>query len=168
MPDALNVQLDQVVEIVKDIIRLKPRLKVLLPDNISRLKERLNLIDSQGSSNRFSDYDAFFRIGLLLKRQSEPLSMGALGEMLSVPLSTATRMVDWLVRSGFVDRLSDPEDRRIVRVALSEKGKELYQAITQFIKQRAEQVLRQFSEEEQVSLIHLCKKLLKALEQLSG
>ena len=53
------------------------------------------------------------------------LSMNALGEAIEVAGSTATRMVDQLVKKGLVDRRPDPEDRRIVRVTLTPRGREL-------------------------------------------
>ncbi len=166
MDNSLTKNIDEVLDLVKEFIRLKPLIKVIVPKNLSRLKERLKQLHPGGEAKVFADYDLFYRIGLLLQSQREPLTMGDLGEMLKVPLSTATRMIDWLVESGFVVRLPDPEDRRVVRVSLSRKGQELYQTITDFIRQRAGQVLRKFSNDEQANLILLVKKLLKALEEV--
>lgn len=50
--------------------------------------------------------------------------MNSLSEAIGVAGSTATRMVDQLARKGLVERISDPEDRRIVRVRLTQAGKE--------------------------------------------
>jgi len=52
-----------------------------------------------------------------------------------VPFSTATRMVDWFVDNGYAQRLPDPEDRRVVRVALTDSGRELYQTIERYMVQ---------------------------------
>jgi DNA-binding PadR family transcriptional regulator len=42
------------------------------------------------------------------------------------PFSTATRTTDWLLNNGYVQRLTDPNDRRlVVCVELTEAGKEL-------------------------------------------
>jgi len=166
MDDSLTKDVNGVLDIVKEFIRLKPRLRVIVPENLSRLKERLKQLHPDAGGKVFADYDLFYRIGLLLQGHREPLSMGDLGEMLNVPLSTATRMVDWLVESGFVVRLPDPEDRRVVRVGLSRNGQELYQTITDFMRQQTEQILHQFSEDERVNLVLLLRKLLKALEEV--
>lgn len=168
MRESLVDSVDQVLDIVRELIRLKPQLKMVVPENLSRVKERLKQLHPEGGSKYFNDYDLFYRIGLLLQRQQEPLSMGDLGEMLRVPLSTATRMVDWLVESGFVERLPDARDRRVVRISLSGNGKELYQTITDFMRQKTEQILRQFSEDEQAALVYLLKKLVNALEAVLG
>jgi DNA-binding MarR family transcriptional regulator len=49
--------------------------------------------------------------------------MTDLAEALEIPLSTATHMVDRLVRKGYAVRRRSEEDRRVVQVELSEKGK---------------------------------------------
>ncbi len=160
----LALQTNQITDILRDFIRLKPRLKAVLPEDLARLKERLGKLHPGGGARRAADYDLFYRVGIVLSRQREPLTMGELGEALAVPLSTATRMVDWLVGSGYAERLPDPEDRRVVRVALAETGRELYQSINDFMRQRVEQILHGFTAEEREELVLLLRKLVEALE----
>ncbi len=62
--------------------------------------------------------------------------MTDLSEDLGTPLSSATRMVDWLVGAGYAERLADPLDRRVVLVRLTESGRRLYQAISDFLEER--------------------------------
>lgn len=165
---SLTLHTDQIVDILRDFIRLKPRLKAVLPEDLARLKERLGELHPEGGPRRSADYDLFYRVGVVLSRHREPLTMGELSEALAVPLSTATRMVDWLVKSGYAERLPDPEDRRVVRVGLTETGQELYQTINGFMRQRVEQVLRRFSAEERENLVLLLRKIVKTLEELDG
>lgn len=51
--------------------------------------------------------------------------MGELSRATAIPQSTATRMVDWMVDNGYVDRFQDDEDRRVVRIRLTESGRDL-------------------------------------------
>lgn len=44
-------------------------------------------------------------------------------------VSTASRLVDQLVRSGHLDRDEDPNDRRAVRLALTDRGHEALAAV---------------------------------------
>jgi DNA-binding MarR family transcriptional regulator len=53
------------------------------------------------------------------------MGMTALGEALGVAPSTATRMVDQLVRKRLVRRIDAPGDRRAVCVELTPKGQAL-------------------------------------------
>lgn len=55
-----------------------------------------------------------------------PLAMGALSAELRLSVSAATRMVDALVARGLVRRTASREDRRVRRVALSARGRALW------------------------------------------
>lgn len=91
--------------------------------------------------------------------------MGDLSRILGVPFSSATRTADWLVKSGYLQRLADPDDRRVVRVELTELGKDLYRAMNDLFVIGAEQFLRDFSAEERKELGRLLGKLVDNLEQ---
>jgi len=59
-----------------------------------------------------------------------PQSMATLAEALSVTPPTASRMCDRLVRKGLVRRRTDRQDRRQVRLALTEAGRRLVDAVS--------------------------------------
>ena len=93
--------------------------------------------------------------------------MGELSGVLSVPLSTATRIVDWLVDRGYVLRLPDAEDRRVVRVALTGNGRELHKAIERYIRQRVQQILSCLTDGERSTLITLMGKVVSTLKEIA-
>jgi DNA-binding MarR family transcriptional regulator len=92
--------------------------------------------------------------------------MGELSEVLNTPLSTTTRMADWLVESGFVERVADPEDRRIVRIALTETGREMYHRIDEFIKERIAQTFSSITLEEWAGLVAMLRRLVNILDEV--
>ena len=53
---------------------------------------------------------------------SEPISLKEAAEFVHVSLPAASRLVEDLVRRGFVERNEDAEDRRMKRVALTADG----------------------------------------------
>lgn len=57
--------------------------------------------------------------------QHGELSMNELSGIVDVAGSTATRMVDQLVKKGLAARQPGQQDRRIVRVALTKRGQDL-------------------------------------------
>ena len=59
------------------------------------------------------------------------MTMHALSEWMSLATSTMTRIVDNLVRDGYIARAQDPQDRRVVQVSLTEEGVKLFEAIMQ-------------------------------------
>jgi len=58
---------------------------------------------------------------LELKKRGD-LTMNRLSEVMNLNTSTMTRIINNLVRDGFVERKKGEEDRRIVFVGLSDKG----------------------------------------------
>lgn len=66
---------------------------------------------------------------LFLLEQLGPMRMGSISIHLGRALSATTTVVDRLVEKGYVDRSSDPNDRRVVLCELTESGRS---AIDQF------------------------------------
>ncbi|MGO8685997.1 MAG: MarR family transcriptional regulator [Candidatus Dormibacteria bacterium] len=65
---------------------------------------------------------------LMLLHQSRPgLSMHELAEAQAITPSSATQLVDRLVRLGLVERLREEEDRRLVRVQLSGSARQRFE-----------------------------------------
>ena len=61
---------------------------------------------------------------LLTLYQHKLLTMNELSSHMRVAPTTMTRVVDILVRDGYLNRLRSEEDRRIVEVGLTEKGQQ--------------------------------------------
>lgn len=57
----------------------------------------------------------------LLDHDSRPV--GELADEMNVRPATMTGLTDRLVRHGLIERLADDEDRRVVRVALTDEGR---------------------------------------------
>src|SRR5258708_1374719 len=62
---------------------------------------------------------------LMILHSAQRIIMSDLAEAIGTPVSTATHTVDRLVTRGLVVRNRSDEDRRVVRVELSENGKRL-------------------------------------------
>jgi DNA-binding MarR family transcriptional regulator len=63
--------------------------------------------------------------------RKEPVNMTDLAGALRIPLSTATRITDKLVRKKLVERRRLQKDQRVVEVAFSERGREINRFIVQ-------------------------------------
>jgi len=53
-----------------------------------------------------------------------PMTMGKIGEYLYLEVSTVTRVIDQLAAAGYVERVTDSNDRRVVRARLTTAGEE--------------------------------------------
>lgn len=66
-------------------------------------------------------YDVLHQLTLAV----EPLRMGDLTAALLIAPSSCTRLIGSLERAGLVERSVDPMDRRVVRVSLTEAGRQM-------------------------------------------
>jgi DNA-binding MarR family transcriptional regulator len=66
---------------------------------------------------------------LLLISEEEGLRMRELARRLGGSFSNATVLVDRLVDRGLVERLADPEDRRVVLVRAADEGQQLIEKL---------------------------------------
>jgi len=86
-------------------------------------------------------------------------SMSEMGKDLSIDSSTLTRIVDKLVKKNLVVRELDSEDRRVIRVNMSAKGRELGEKFKQKNKEKVKSVLRQMAPEERNTLLNLLETI---------
>ena len=89
--------------------------------------------------------------------------MSEIADYLKAPLSTLTSIADKLVANKFLVRYNSDEDRRVVRLALAEKGMESYKAFLTRKKVNTKNVLSHFNEKEQTTLINQVNKLAAAI-----
>ena len=54
--------------------------------------------------------------------QAGPRTVSAIGEELSISVSAATQIADRLERAGFVERIAEPDDRRMRKLRLTAHG----------------------------------------------
>ena len=85
--------------------------------------------------------------------------MSEIADYLKAPLSTLSSIADKLVANKFLVRYNSDEDRRVVKVALGEKGLESYKAFLTRKKSKTKKVLSHFNEKEQNTLINQINKL---------
>ncbi len=153
---------DQFLVLAQRFIRLRPRLA--FPDeNLTALKRQIEEL-RKTSPNSHEDRAFMFRIPMLLMHRDSPPTMTELSAELGIPMSSATRMADWLVRAKVVERCDDPRDRRVVRLCLTEHGRQLIRMGSNYMRTRIAQVLRHFTADEQEELLRLTTKLIDSIE----
>jgi DNA-binding MarR family transcriptional regulator len=151
-------------EVLHRFVGVRSRLKVVLPEDLAKMRARLLETHPGGLAETKADFNLLYRVGVILSHQSS-ISMGELSRSMELPLSTTTRIVDWLVGSGFAERLADPADRRIVHVTLTSEGQSIYQLSNDFLRKRVEKLLHRFTPEERTTFVALLNKLADALEE---
>jgi DNA-binding MarR family transcriptional regulator len=89
--------------------------------------------------------------------------MSDLANTLRVPLSTATRIIDRLNTKQLVDRSRSDQDRRIVVVRPSDKGRSMHEAFKETQLVMAGRMLEPLSSGEREILLELIAKMVHGL-----
>lgn len=100
--------------------------------------------------------------------QERTPTMGELAEALGVALSTATQIVERIERRGLVRREhSDPGDRRVVRLALTEEGRRLMGERRRLRHERLAQAMAQLTDKQTNALVFALEPLAAAARQVT-
>jgi DNA-binding MarR family transcriptional regulator len=136
----------------------------IINENLMRMAENLSLIE------RFT-----FGSGPLKNLTTKEMHTIALIAALGLPkmsdlagrghvtLGTMTVMINKLVKKGFVRRIRDDDDRRVVRVGLTASGRKADRAHAKLHQDVIEGILGVLSEEEQEQLANLITKITSSL-----
>jgi len=95
-----------------------------------------------------------------------PQRMSGIAALMGVSLPAATIVVDKLVATQLVKRSADPADRRVVRIALTRKGKKVINELKKFHEDRFREILKKLTAEEQVELITAFERIYDLLSRI--
>ena len=90
---------------------------------------------------------------------TEPKNMTSIARELSVTVGTLTIAMNSLVKKGYVVRERGLEDRRVVYISLSEKGRRAHEHHAEFHREMIQGISEELSEEELRVLIRALTKL---------
>ncbi len=86
-------------------------------------------------------------------------SMTEIANSLHITVGTLTTSVNNLVNKGFAKRLKDENDRRMVYIGLTHKGRVLYRLHDRFHRTMVEKIVKSLEGQEQQNLVHSLQKL---------
>lgn len=89
----------------------------------------------------------------------EPKNMTTVAKSLMVTTGTLTISVNGLVKKGYVERTRSEEDRRVVLISLTEKGRKAYAQHQQFHQEMIDAIIQGLNEEEQRILEHALRNV---------
>lgn len=117
--------------------------------------EGLCLVQGEFSDLTYNDFHVIEAIGL-----EEPKSMKTVANLMKVTTGTLTKAMDGLTEKGYVIRERSKQDRRVVWVGLTEKGKKAYEHHEAFHRDMIQNIKGQLNEQETVVLIYAVAKLI--------
>ncbi|KPV47527.1 MULTISPECIES: MarR family transcriptional regulator [Acidiplasma] len=93
-----------------------------------------------------------------------PLPMIELANINMVTQGWITGVIDKLEKLGYVRRERSSEDRRIIKIQITSKGKDEYMRVEELHIKFIENTLRDFNDEEKYNMIRFLKKIQENVE----
>jgi DNA-binding MarR family transcriptional regulator len=164
MPGPADPLRDEVDDLVASWRAERPDLDVSPMEVMSRLARLARHLDRVRRA-AFAAHDLEpweFDVLSALRRQGPPyqLSPGALLHATLVTSGTMTNRIDRLAAAGLVSRHRDPQDKRGVLVALTERGKSAADAALAALLSRERELLGGLDSGQQADLAGLLRRLL--------
>lgn len=91
--------------------------------------------------------------------ESDRLTSSELGKKTDLDSATLTGVLDRLVAGGFIERQQNLEDRRSIRIHLTEKGRTTGEKVAQLMVEANTEFLREFNVSEEVALRSLLTRI---------
>ncbi|MEM9565908.1 MAG: MarR family transcriptional regulator [Actinomycetota bacterium] len=104
---------------------------------------------------------------LTLICQKGPMRMGELAELMHITPASTTRAVGCLVDKGFVERVRAEDDQRSIVVMATMEGRERYGEIARRVQYGLDQILADFSPDEQAQLAEYLERFVAAVDKLA-
>ena len=132
----------------------------MLNEVLVRLFRNINIIEERAiCSGEYKDVTANDMHVIEAVDMEGARNMTSVAKTLGVTTGTLTIAVNSLVKKGYVERVRSEEDRRVVLISLSEKGRKAYLHHQRFHEQMIEAIVEELSAEEQVVLAKALVKL---------
>ncbi|MFC1709557.1 MarR family winged helix-turn-helix transcriptional regulator [Candidatus Omnitrophota bacterium] len=104
-------------------------------------------------------------ITILTISELKSCKVSVISKRMGVSPPVVTGLVDRLVANGYVARMRDSKDRRIVFVRLTKKGNTYVGKFKRAIQKKWKQILVHLTDEERTAYIKIMKKLMQVFEQ---
>ena len=127
------------VKLFKDILEIESR----------------SLITEEFSDITCNDMHIIEAVGI-----EEPRNMKTVASLMSVTTGTLTKAIESLCEKGYVIRERSTEDKRVVKVRLTDRGRSAYYHHEQFHRQMIKNIAAEMNEQEAEVLIYALAKLV--------
>jgi len=101
--------------------------------------------------------------GLDLLSKKGKLTMNELSRQMGLAKSTMTRIVNNMVREGWIEQVKDPKDRRLVNVQLTQKGKRMAERLGMSSQEYVQRILRHLPSEKIPQVLDSLQWIVKSV-----
>ncbi|EGO2736433.1 winged helix-turn-helix transcriptional regulator [Enterococcus faecalis] len=144
---------------------MEPNLETVNDYLVSVFNDILTIEESELKKSKFNDLSitemhTIEAIGMYKKKTSSEVA-----KELSITVGTLTVAINNLVKKGYVERLRSEDDRRVVKLGLTKKGKLLFRVHQHFHREMVKNILKGMEQEEEQALLRALKNLHDFLQE---
>lgn len=144
---------------------MEPNLETVNDYLVSVFNDILTIEESELKKSQFNDLSitemhTIEAIGMYKKKTSSEVA-----KELSITVGTLTVAINNLVKKGYVERLRSEDDRRVVKLGLTKKGKLLFRVHQHFHREMVKNILKGMEQEEEQALLRALKNLHDFLQE---
>jgi len=114
--------------------------------------------------SRMTEEPSMLQLQVLMNLTHGAITMGQIAQEVYIKLPTASALVDRLIEANYVKRINDALDRRITKIELTKKGKQILETTMKTKIKKMKFILDKLSVKEKLSLFSIMKNLYKKLE----
>lgn len=112
-----------------------------------------------------SEYELLVILRMNLNVEKPAISVSEISNLLLITPAGVTHLINPLEAKGFVERLADPTDRRVVRIGLTAKGSTTAEALLTIVQEQLQGLVNYLGVEDGEQFLHL---MARALEYLTA
>ncbi|MGG4143308.1 MarR family winged helix-turn-helix transcriptional regulator [Paenibacillus algorifonticola] len=136
---------------------------------VFRSFHRLNWRQKPNPGGKFSEMQVLMCIKRgSMKAQDKPgMKISVISRLLRVTSPTITQLVNGMEVNGLVQRNADPDDRRAVRISLTEEGERIAEKVIADFMNRMAGLAQYLGEQDSLELIRILSKSFEYFDELN-
>ena len=143
---------------------MNPKTSLELTHGLFQIMKQLPRLKwSQGSSKDLtrSEYELLGLLVIIQDDENRSPTVTELSNMIQITPAGVTHLVNSLEESGCIERLRDPNDRRVVQVGLTQKGIEFAGTLISEAQEHLIGLVNYLGEEDSHTLIRLMSQMIE-------
>ncbi|MEW6724685.1 MAG: MarR family transcriptional regulator [Bacillota bacterium] len=139
-------------------------------EELEVLLRRVNRIVKKRGREILANYDItppqFDALQVLINNGE--ITMGELCDRLYLACSTATDLIDRMERNGYIERQRDQNDRRVIRLKVTEAGHDIISEVMKTRKEYLATILEHLEEKDKEQMVHALSQLYSLMTKDVG
>ena len=108
-----------------------------------------------------SEYELLVMLVINLDGDKKALTVTEISSLLQITPAGVTHLLNPLEQAGYIERLQDPNDRRIVRIGLTHKGTQVAESLIAEVQENLIGLINYLGEEDSKTLIRLMSQAIE-------